>query len=397
MKILMVTPYVPYPPSSGGQIRTYNLLKYLSQNNEITLVALYKNDEEKKYESYLKKYCKKIYLCKRPSSPWQFKNIFKTIFSSSPFLVVRNYSDEAKTIINKLLLQERFDVIHAETFYVMPHIPETNIPTVLVEQTIEYKVYKHFVNSLPFYLRLLIYFDIDIIKLKYWERFYWKKANSVVVVSSSDEKLIKNEEPKLKTSIIPNCVGDEMIINELGKKDLKSPTIFFQGNFFWLQNVEAAKFIINRIYPQLIEELPDIKVVIAGQNAKKLGNLINKNINIVNIEPDNISKVKELFQRNTLFIAPIFGPGGTRLKILAAMGSGMPVISSVTGIEGLEVTNNKNVIIANNPGEFVAKIKQLLINQNLYEKIRKNAYYLVKEKYQWSQTAKELESVYKNL
>ena len=37
MKILMVTPYVPYPPSSGGQIRTYNLLKYLSQNNEITL------------------------------------------------------------------------------------------------------------------------------------------------------------------------------------------------------------------------------------------------------------------------------------------------------------------------------------------------------------------------
>ena len=47
MKILMVTPYVPYPPSSGGQIRTFNLLKHLSQSNEITLVALYKNDEEK--------------------------------------------------------------------------------------------------------------------------------------------------------------------------------------------------------------------------------------------------------------------------------------------------------------------------------------------------------------
>ncbi|MDO8741756.1 MAG: glycosyltransferase, partial [Candidatus Roizmanbacteria bacterium] len=213
MKILMVTPYVPYPPSSGGQIRTFNLLKYLSLNNEITLVALYKNDGEKKYESYLKKYCKKIYLCQRPASPWQFKNIFKTIFSFSPFLVVRNYSSEAKMIINKLLHQEKFDVIHAETFYVMPHIPETKVPTVLVEQTIEYKVYKHFVNSLPFYLRLLIYFDIDIIKLKYWERFYWKKANAVIVVSSSDEKLIKNEGLLLKTSIIPNCVGDEMVVD----------------------------------------------------------------------------------------------------------------------------------------------------------------------------------------
>lgn len=397
MKILMVTPYVPYPPSSGGQIRTYNLLKYLSQNNEITLVALYKNNEEKKYEFFLKKYCKKIYLCKRPSSPWQFKNIFKTIFSSSPFLVVRNYSDEAKTIINKLLHLEKFDVIHAETFYVMPHIPETKVPTVLVEQTIEYKVYKHFVNSLPFYLRTLVYFDIDIIKLKYWERFYWKKANAVVVVSSSDEKLIKKEEPLLKTSIIPNCVGDEMIIDKLRKKDLKSPTIFFQGNFFWLQNVEAAQFIINQIYPKLIKELPNVKIVIAGQNAKKLGSLIDKNINIVNIKPDNISKVKELFSNNTLFIAPIFGPGGTRLKILAAMGSGMPVISSVTGIEGLEVTNNNDVIIVNNPSGFVFKIKQLLKNKKLYERIRKNAYNLVKKKYQWSQTAKKLESVYKNL
>lgn len=397
MKILMVTPYVPYPPSSGGQIRTYNLLKYLSQNNEITLVALYKNDEEKKYESYLKKYCRKIYLCQRPSSPWQFKNIFKTIFSSSPFLVVRNYSDEAKTIINELLSKEKFDVIHAETFYVMPHIPQTNVPIVLVEQTIEYKVYKHFVNSLPFYLRLLTYFDIDIIKLKYWERFYWKKANAVVVVSSSDEKLIKNEEPLLKTSIIPNCVGDEMIIDQLGKKDLELPTIFFQGNFFWLQNVEAAKFIINKIYPQLIKELPYIKVVIAGQNAKKLGSLIDKNINIINIEPDNINKVKELFRENTLFIAPIFGPGGTRLKILAAMGSGMPVISSVTGIEGLEVDNNKNVLIANNPERFVKSIKIILSDKELYDKIRTNAYNLIKEKYQWSQTAKELESVYKNL
>lgn len=397
MKILMVTPYVPYPPSSGGQIRTYNLLKYLSQNNEITLVALYKNDEEKKYESYLKKYCKNIYLCKRPSSPWQFKNIFKTIFSSSPFLVVRNYSDEAKTIINKLLRSEKFDVIHAETFYVMPHIPETKVPTVLVEQTIEYKVYKHFVNSLPFYLRMLVYFDIDIMKLKYWERFYWKKANAVVVVSSSDEKLIKNEEPLLKTSIIPNCVGDEMIIEKLEEKDLRSPTIFFQGNFFWLQNVEAAKFIIDQIYPQLVKELPKVKIIIAGQNAKKLGDLIDKSIKIINIEPDNINKVKELFRENTLFIAPIFGPGGTRLKILAAMGSGMPVISSVTGIVGLEVTDNKDVVIANDPITFVSKIKKLLTNKKFYEKIRKNAYNLVKEKYQWNQTAKELESVYKNL
>jgi len=397
MKILMVTPYVPYPPSSGGQIRTFNLLKHLSEKNEITLVALYKNETEKKYYSYLKSFCKKIYLCQRPEKPWTFRTIFNTLFSFSPFLVVRNFSEEAKNIISKLLDQEHFDVIHAETFYVMPHIPQTKIPIVLVEQTIEYNVYKHFVNSLPLYLRLLLYFDIDIFKLKHWERFYWKRANIVVAVSSPDEKIIKKEEAGIKTSIIPNCVGDEMIAPVLEKKDIKKPVIFFQGNFFWLQNVEAAKFLIEKIYPPLMKNNPNISIVIAGQNAKKIGFIKKTNIKIVDIASDDVKTVKELFQEATLFIAPIFGPGGTRLKILAAMGSGIPVIATSTGVEGLDVKDQEHILIAHSPSQFVKEIIDVLSNKLLYKKIQKNAYFLVKEKYQWRTIAQTLESVYKNL
>lgn len=397
MKILMVTPYVPYPPSSGGQIRTFNLLKHLSKKNEITLVALYKNETEKQYYSHLKSYCKKIYLCQRPEKPWQLRNIIKTIFSVSPFLVVRNFSDEAQKIIKTLLEKESFDVIHAETFYVMPHLPKTNIPIVLVEQTIEYEVYKHFVNSLPFYLRALLYFDIDIAKLKFWEKYYWKKADIVIAVSSPDEKIIKSEEREIKTSIIPNGAGDEMIASSLKTKKLTDSVIFFQGNFFWLQNVEAAQFLIEKIYPSLIAMNPNVSVVIAGQNAKKIGRVLNKKIKIVDIFSNDTNKVKKLFQEATLFIAPIFGPGGTRLKILAAMGSGVPVISTETGVKGLDVVENVHVILAKDSQEFAKKISYILNKPAFYEKIRSNAYALVKKKYQWEQIAKKLESVYANL
>ena len=397
MKILMVTPYVPYPPSSGGQIRTFNLLKHLSEKNEITLVALYKNETEKNHYSYLKKFCKKIYLCQRPEKPWTSKTVLKTIFSLSPFLVVRNFSEEATQVIKNLISKESFDVIHAETFYVMPHIPKTSIPIVLVEQTIEYNVYKHFVNSLPFYLRILAYFDIDIVKLKYWERYYWKKANIVVAVSSPDEKIIKKEESSIKTTIIPNCVGDEMVVPKLENKELSKPNIFFQGNFFWLQNVEAAQEIINKIYPLLIKTNPDVNLIIAGQNAKKIGKVKNDNIKIIDIAPSDTDTVKRLFKEATLFIAPIFGPGGTRLKILAAMGSGIPVITTLTGVEGLDLKNNVHILIAKNPTEFVNKINNILKNKNLYNFIQKNAYEQVLKKYQWKTIAKTLESVYRNL
>src|SRR3989304_2019379 len=108
MKILMLTPYLPYPPASGGQIRTLNLLKYLSKNNEISLIALYKNENEKTYAKYLQSYCKKIYLCKRAEKPWQIKNILKSVFSLLPFLIVRNFSEEAKHTVEKLLMEKSF-------------------------------------------------------------------------------------------------------------------------------------------------------------------------------------------------------------------------------------------------------------------------------------------------
>ena len=173
--------------------------------------------------------------------------------------------------------------------------------------------------------------------------------------------------------------------------------IFFQGNFFWLQNVEAAQEIINKIYPLMIKKNPEITLIIAGQNAKKIGEVKNKNIKIIDIAPSDTDTVKRLFREATLFIAPIFGPGGTRLKILAAMGSGIPVITTLTGVEGLDLKNNIHIIIANNPVEFVNKINNILKNKTLFNLIQKNAYDQVLKKYQWKTISKTLETVYRNL
>lgn len=391
----MLTPYVPYPPSSGGQVRTYNLLKHLSKNHQIYLVCLYKNKDEKKYEKKLSLYCKKIYFCQRSAKPFTFKNIFQTIFSSKPFLIVRNHSKEAEIVLKKLLEQEKFDIIHAETFYIMPHLPKTSIPVFLLEQTIEYKVYQHFVNSLPFFIKWLFYFDI--IKLKKSEILYWQNAKKVGAVSENDAKIIKNHLKSIFPIVIPNGAGEDLFVKKIVPKNSKKPLILFVGNFSWLQNTEAALYLIKKIYP-LIKNIKDISFIIAGQNAlKKLGQIKEKNIKIIDVKPNDKKTIKKLYQKATIFIAPIFGPGGTRLKILGAMASGIPIISTTTGITGLDIKENKEVLIANNPQEFSDKIKKIISDKNLYEKIRINAYNLVKKKYNWKIIAKKLEKVYYNM
>ena len=396
MKILMLTPYVPYPPASGGQIRTLNLLKYLSKNNEITLIALYKNDKDKKYIPALKNYCKNIILCKRPEKPWQFRTIWRSLTSSDPFLIVRNYSNEAKKAVDSVLKNESFDVIHAETFYIMPHIKDTSTPIFLVEQTIEYKVYQHFVNSLPFFIRPL--FMLDIMKLKRAERFYWKKALLVGGVSEADRREIRSLEPSINPVIIPNCAGDEMFVENLTPKNLAKPTILFIGNFDWLQNTEAVKILAEKIAPIIHKRIPEAKIIVAGQNAHiKLPLKSNNNIEVISLTQDDSDTVLRLYKNSTLFIAPIFGPGGTRLKILAAMASGLPVISSQTGVEGLNLDDNKHVLIANTPQEFVDQTIRILKNEKLYESIRKCSYELAVKEYSWKFIAKKLEIVYKQI
>lgn len=394
MKILMLTPYLPYPPDSGGQIRTLNLLKYLSRTNDITLVALYKNEKDKKYTSALEVYCKKIYLCKRPTKPWQPDIILKSVFSFIPFLIVRNYSVEANEVINHLLKTEKYDAIHAETFYIMPHIPITKVPILLVEQTIEFMVYQHFISTLPWFIRWA--FWVDTLKLKFWEIFYWKKAQLVATVSASDKQVIQTCVPNNETYIIPNGAGDEMFVKSLPEKDLKKPTLLFVGNFSWLQNTEAVEYLMRKVFPKIQKLYPNIELIIAGQNVStKLTYSQKENIKIIDIKPDDSITIKELYKSCTIFIAPIFGPGGTRLKILAAMAAGLPVISTQTGIEGMDVSSGHEVIVANKEDEFVNAVKRLLSNPALYKSMQEKAFTLVKEKYSWKEIAKKLEMIYK--
>lgn len=395
MKILMLTPYVPYPPSSGGQVRTYNLLKHLSKNHKIHLLCLYKKNEEKKYQKNLLPFCEKIYFCKRSEKPFTIKNILKAVFSSKPFLVIRNHSTEAETVLKKILEKESFDIIHAETFYIMPHLPETKIPVFLLEQTIEYKVYQHFINSLPFFIKWIFYFDI--LKLKKSEIYYWQKAKKVGTVSENDAQIIKNHISSINPIIIPNGAGEDLFEKKLKPKNIKKPIVLFVGNFSWLQNTEAAKYLIEKIYP-IAKKIKNILFIIAGQNAnQKLGKIKNKKLKIIDLKSDDKKTVKKLYQKASIFIAPIFGPGGTRLKILGAMASGLPIISTKTGIRGLDIKENQEALIAEKPEDFFNQIKKIINNKNLYEKIRKNAYNMVKEKYNWTSIAKKLEKIYYNI
>lgn len=394
MKILMLTPYLPYPPSSGGQVRSYNLIKNLASKHEITLFSLIKNEKEKSYVNELEKYCHKVRVFNRPPKPWTLKNILRTGFSRFPFLVVRNLSEEEKRAVVEELNTEKYDLIHAETFYVMPHIPQTRVPILLVDQTIEFQVYQHYVkNNKNFFLKPFLY--LDIFKIKYWELAFWQKADMVVAVSDSDKVKMLKFVDKLKVRVVPNGAGEDLMNVWTKRQPQKIPVIFFQANFSWLQNIEAANTLVEKIFPLIKEKVPVVQCWIVGQSAKeKVGGLEKKDIKIIDLENSDIKGVIDAYKKATVFVAPLEGPGGTRLKILGAMAAGVPIVTSQIGIEGIDAKDNQEVLVAQNWQEMAEKTVSLLKNKKTYERLAQNARRLVEEKYSYKSIADLLSRFY---
>lgn len=392
MKILMLTPYLPYPPSSGGQIRSYNLLRELSKEHEITLFSLIKHEYERAYIDKIRPYCREIKVFKRAEKPWTLRNILNTGFNLHPFVVIRNFSGEEKEAVRQVLSKEKFDIIHAETFYVSPHIPKTDIPIVLVEQTIEYEVYNHYVRHyrVPVLKPLLF---IDVVKIKFWEVYYWKKARRVVAVSENDAKVMKSQVPGLHVTVVPNGVGEDLIKRVPIHYNHK---ILFIGNYNWMQNAEAARILSREVFPQIKSELPDSELIIAGQNTDKIQDLKGAGINIRSFDVDDVRSVQDAFRTSGVLVAPLYGPGGTRLKILSAMAANLPVVTTKIGNQGIMAIPDESIMRGETSDELALATIKLLQDKKLYEKIASNARTLVEKNYSYDVLAKKLTDVYED-
>jgi glycosyltransferase involved in cell wall biosynthesis len=394
MKILMLTPYLPYPLLSGGQIRTYNLLKKLAHKHEITLFALIKDDSERQYVAELEKYCKKVKVFNRSKKPFTIQNVFKALLSSHPFLVIRNHAPHTIKAIEEELSQNHYDLIHAETFYMMPHLPRTTIPTILVEQTIEYLGYESYAKKAPFFLKPLLQLDIN--KIKKWEKYYWRKCHHLIVMSQDDQNYIEEQvEHHAPIDVVSNGVDIEWFNQK--KRELPTvPTILSVGTFNWLPNVEAVNFLVRQVWPKIKTLVKNAKLKIVGNNPTQQVFDFQKTdtqIEVIGRIPD----IRDAFKKSHVLVAPVFSGKGTRYKILEAMASGTPVVATSIAVEGLAVQHRKHVLTSNTAEGLAELTAEVLQDPKLWESLSKTGYQFVMEQYNWDVISKKLDTIYQQL
>jgi glycosyltransferase involved in cell wall biosynthesis len=207
-----------------------------------------------------------------------------------------------------------------------------------------------------------------------FERYAVENAQSISVTSEMDAQTLKTKFGRGNT-VVENFIDTERFfpIKEEDKIELKKSlpmdypkVVSYFGNFNNISTKQAYKIIIDEIAPRLLRKDPQIKIAVIGKGLTK-GTPPVENMVIVG----EVNNIEKYIQVSDVVIVPLVSGGGTRYKILEALGCGIPVLSTPKGKEGLDLKREDGVILSDIE-EFPEKIAAFFGDESSLSGIRPN-------------------------
>ncbi|WP_392534487.1 glycosyltransferase family 4 protein [Nostoc sp. C117] len=401
MNILMLSSTFPYPPTRGGtQVRTFNLLKYLSQNHSVTLVTQRESDVTDVELSELRDRVNRLVVFDRPPDSPTTAGILKKLQRFGNFLlqgtppsVLNRYSVEMQTWVNNWVKAGKCDVITCEhsvnEIYVQPHF-QKQLKTIV---NVHSSVYATCRNQLTTGISENSVRDkINLPLLRRYEQNYCAKFSAIVVTTEEDKIQIQEFNPNSQITVIPNGVDFVSFPNRTS--DPGGHRLIFIGAMDNLANIDAVCFFSNQVLPEIQKHYPDTTFDIVGSHPAPEVLALNKKVGI-NVT-GRVPSMVEYLHKATICVVPMRTGFGIKNKTLEAMAAGVPIVGSDRGLEGLAVDSNTTslrALRANEPAEYVSAISQLFDNPDLRSQLSHNGRQLVETEFTWDIAGKSYEEV----
>lgn len=377
-KVVFITSRFPFPLEKGDKLRAYYQIKEISKSCEVHLIALSNQPVKKEHKAELEKFCGSvtIYQLSKLSIFW---NVLMAFFGNKPLQVGYFYNASNHRKIEKLLNALNPDHVIAQLVRTTEYVKNYHkCPKTLDYMDALSKGIDRRINKQKWYSKWI--FKLEAKRLQNYERSVFDYFEHKIIISLQDRDYIFHPDRK-KIGCVPNGIDDSFLTYKTSKK----PTfdLVFVGNMSYAPNVEAVKYIAEKI----LTEMPELSLLVAGatphpsiiQLATK-----SKQITIAGWVED----IREAYTNGKIFLAPMTIGTGMQNKLLEAMALGIPCITTDLANNAIHAQNNESILVANNQIEILQAIQNLMNNEPLRNEIGNLGRNYIQSHFSWQESTK---------
>ena len=398
MRIAYIVPYVP------NQIRTrpYNLILQLAAlGHEVSVFMLGSNRQDALDAQMLQSKCNHVYYHVQPI--WRsILNCAAALPSHQPLQYVYSWQAGMAEQIAQCISEEKFDIVHVEHLrgsrygvFLKSRFPEIPVVWDSVD-CISHLFRQAASHSRSFFGKFMTRFELP--RTVQAESDLICQFDHALITSIADRnamlELVPSGHTPSQISVLPNGVDTEYFYpNPALQRDAE--TIVFSGKMSYHANISMAKYLVEEIMPRIWKIRPAARLYIVGKDPTADIKDLQKDPRI--LVTGTVNDIRPFLWRATVSVVPLLYGAGIQNKILEAMATGTPVVTTCGALSALEAQPGEHLLISDDPQGFSQAVLRLIQDPNLQKKIGDAGLSYVRAYHQWVSIASRLVHIYKQV
>ena len=395
MRIVWLSSRPPFPLDSGGQIRTYHILRELNRRHDIVLVTLADQAALADASDRINDVCREIV-----SVPYPEKHSGLSLYLRAalhyldpiPFVVSKYFSPQLRDALAQVLARQKVDLIVCD--YLTPALclpKSTTVPTVVFEHNVETLIWERLAAQETNWLKR-IYLSREAAKMRRFEKQLTSRLAGCIAVSDADSDYFRTQFNVKNVFAVPTGVDTVYFQPAQMNGKIHNPEIVFLGSMDWIPNQEGVFFFCREVLPLIREKISNVSFTVVGRRPPSSILRLAEESDGVKVT-GTVDDVRPYLKNACISVVPLRVGGGTRIKIFELMASAVPVVSTAIGAEGLPVSDGRDIVIADEADEMAQACIHLLTGVDLRRRISMQARKLVEENFSWETVGSEFEKI----
>jgi glycosyltransferase involved in cell wall biosynthesis len=338
----MVTKFVPLPDDSGGKQRSLAIARRLSERFDLVLCAF---DDGTSDRGALEKLGIDV-----RAVPWRpgvgaARGLLRTRSVSAG----RFWSPRLAAEVRRAVAEGPVHLLQVEYTQMAPYaVGGAATRRVLDLHNVESALATSYARARR--PPLSVPFHLEAAALRALERRALRSFDTVVVVSEQERDRLPARAPSVV--VCPNGIDVPELLPAAS-----SPTVAFVATMGWAPNTDAALWLGREIWPRVLARMPEARLLLVGREPTPAVRALGS----ASIEVSGtVADVRPYLAQTRVAVAPLRSGGGTRLKLLEALGVGRPVVATSIGVDGFEDLVGRGVTVADDAAGIAEALVELL-------------------------------------